>query len=40
MDEGAARRLAPEVAEIAESEGLLGHARAAKIRTEERRKDG
>ncbi len=40
MDEGAAKRLAPEVTEIAESEGLVGHARAARIRTEERRKDG
>jgi histidinol dehydrogenase len=37
MDDGAARALAPEVAVIARSEGLEGHARAVEVRTEERR---
>jgi histidinol dehydrogenase len=34
MDDRAARRLAPEVAAIARSEGLAGHARAVEIRSE------
>jgi histidinol dehydrogenase len=34
MEEGAARRLAPEVATIARSEGLSGHARAVEVRSE------
>jgi histidinol dehydrogenase len=34
MDDGAARRLAPEVAAIARSEGLAGHARAVEVRSE------
>jgi histidinol dehydrogenase len=37
MNDGAARALAPEVALIARSEGLEGHARAVEVRTEERR---
>ncbi len=36
-NEEAAARLAPEVATIARAEGFVGHARAAQIRTEDRR---
>jgi histidinol dehydrogenase len=34
MDDGAAQRLAPEIAAIARSEGLVGHARAVEVRSE------
>jgi histidinol dehydrogenase len=37
IDDAAARRLAPEVSAIARSEGLVGHARAVEVRTEDRR---
>jgi len=37
MDEAAARALAPEVAAIARSEGLVGHARSVEVRSEGRR---
>jgi histidinol dehydrogenase len=37
MDDGAAARFAPEVATIARAEGLVGHARAAEIRAQDRR---
>ena len=37
LDGGAARRLAPEVSQIARAEGLAGHARAVEIRAEDRR---
>ena len=37
LDDVAARRLAPEVSEIARTEGLVGHARAVEIRAEDRR---
>ena len=37
-DKEAAARLAPEVATIARAEGLVGHARAAEIRAENRRR--
>jgi histidinol dehydrogenase len=37
MDDRAARELAPEVATVARSEGLDGHARAVEVRSEERR---
>ncbi len=37
MDDRAAARLAPEVAAIARSEGLVGHARAVEVRVEGRR---
>jgi len=38
MDEGAAHALAPEVSELARSEGLVGHARAVEVRAEDRRR--
>jgi histidinol dehydrogenase len=38
MTDEAAARLAPEIAAIARSEGLAGHARAVEIRTEDRRR--
>ncbi len=38
MNDEAAGRLAPDVAAIARSEGLVGHARAVEIRTEDRRR--
>jgi histidinol dehydrogenase len=38
MDEEAAAAFAPEVATIARSEGLIGHARAAEVRTQDRRR--
>jgi histidinol dehydrogenase len=34
MDPGAVRELAPSVVTIAESEGLVGHARAVRVRGE------
>jgi histidinol dehydrogenase len=37
MDDRAAAALAPEVAAIARSEGLVGHARAVEVRAEDRR---
>lgn len=37
MDDAAARTLAPEVSAIARTEGLVGHARAVEIRTQDRR---
>jgi histidinol dehydrogenase len=37
VDDRATRALAPEVSAIARSEGLVGHARAVEVRTEERR---
>ncbi|HEX6230739.1 MAG TPA: histidinol dehydrogenase [Actinomycetota bacterium] len=37
MDEAAARALAPEVADLARSEGLVAHARAVEVRAEDRR---
>jgi len=39
MDDRAAARLAPEVAAIARSEGLVGHARAVEVRAEGRRSE-
>ncbi len=39
LDDGAARRLAPEVSQIARAEGLAGHARAVEIRAEDRRRE-
>jgi len=39
LDGDAARRLAPEVSEIARTEGLVGHARAVEIRVEENRRE-
>lgn len=38
MDDEAAAAFAPEVATIARSEGLIGHARAAEVRTQDRRR--
>ncbi len=38
LDDEAAARLAPEVATIARAEGLVGHARAALIRSQDRRR--
>jgi histidinol dehydrogenase len=39
MDDGAAQALAPEVSRLARSEGLVGHARAVEVRTEDRRRE-
>jgi histidinol dehydrogenase len=38
MDDEAAAAFAPEVATIARSEGLIGHARAAEVRAQDRRR--
>ncbi|HZD16506.1 MAG TPA: histidinol dehydrogenase [Actinomycetota bacterium] len=39
LDDATARALAPEVSELARSEGLAGHARAVEVRAEERRRE-